>query len=61
MRALKIALKMKKEKTDIEQGTLDAIQNSYDYSSQNQIEPLIKYINEIEFSNEHNIKLTDSN
>lgn len=61
MRALKTALKMKKEKTDIEQGTLDAIQNSYDYSSQNQIEPLIKYINEIEFSNEHNIKLTDSN
>lgn len=49
MRALKTALKMKKEKSDIEQGTLDAIQNSYDYSSQNQIEPLINYINEIEF------------
>jgi hypothetical protein len=37
MGALKTVLKIKKNKSDIEQGTLDAIQTSYDYSSRSQI------------------------
>lgn len=44
MGMLKTVLKAKRNKTDIEQGTMDAIQNSYDYSSQSQIQPLIDYI-----------------
>lgn len=43
MGVLKAALKVKKNKSDVEQGAMDAIQNSYDYSSKNQIEPLINY------------------
>ena len=42
--ALKAVLKVKHNKSDVEQGTLDAIQNSYDYSNRNQIEPLIHFI-----------------
>ncbi len=47
MGALKTVLRVKKIKSDVEQGTLDAIQNSYDYSSRDQIEPLIKFANTI--------------
>jgi menaquinone-dependent protoporphyrinogen IX oxidase len=47
MGMLKAVLNAKKNKSDVEQGTIDAIQNSYDYSSQSQIEPLISYINAI--------------
>lgn len=50
MEALKTVLKVKKNKSDIEQGTLGAIQNSYDYSSRSQIEPLIEYVNAIRVS-----------
>ncbi len=48
MGMLKAVLNTKKSKSDIEQGTIDAIQNSYDYSSQSQIEPLINFINAIQ-------------
>jgi menaquinone-dependent protoporphyrinogen IX oxidase len=44
MGALKTVLTVKGNKSDVEKGTLDAIQKSYDYSSQSQIEPLTKYI-----------------
>lgn len=44
MGVLKTVLKVKKNKSDTEQGTLDAIQNSYDYSNHSQIEPLCNYI-----------------
>lgn len=44
MGALRTALKVKKNKSDVEKGTLDAIQDSYDYSSRGQIEPLIDHI-----------------
>jgi hypothetical protein len=47
MGALKTVLKVKKNKSDIEQGTLDAIQTSYDYSSRSQIDPLTSYVNAI--------------
>ncbi len=47
MGALKTALKLKKNKSDVEQGTFDAIQDSYDYSSRSQIEQLINYVNAI--------------
>lgn len=47
MSTLKAVLKAKKNKSDVEQGTIDTIQSSYDYSSQNQIEPLISYVNAI--------------
>lgn len=50
MGMLKAFLKMKKNKSDVEKGTADAIQNSYDYSNRNQIAPLIKYINEFNFA-----------
>lgn len=48
MGALKTVLRVKKNKTDVEQGTLDAIQNSYDYSSREQTGPLIMYAKTIE-------------
>ena len=44
MGGLKTFLKAKKPKTDTEQGTLDSIQSSYDYSNHSQIGPLINYI-----------------
>lgn len=47
MGILKAVLNSKKSRSDTEQGTIDAIQNSYDYSSQSQIEPLISFINAI--------------
>jgi hypothetical protein len=50
MGALKTVLKVKKNKSDIERGTLEAIQTSYDYSSRNQIKPLCDFINEIKFA-----------
>lgn len=43
MGVLKAALKVKKNKSDVEKGAMDAIQNSYDYSSRDQIEPLVNY------------------
>ena len=43
MGVLKAALKVKKNKSEVEKGAMDAIQNSYDYSNRSQIEPLIKY------------------
>ena len=49
MTTLKTVLKLKKNKSAIEQGTMDAIRSSYDYSNSNQIEPLVNYINAIEF------------
>jgi menaquinone-dependent protoporphyrinogen IX oxidase len=50
MGALKTVLKVKKNKSDIERGTLDAIQNSYDYSSHSKIKPLCNCINAIELA-----------
>lgn len=47
---LKAFLKMKKSKSDVEKGTADAIQNSYDYSNRNQLTPLINYVNSIKFA-----------
>ncbi len=47
MAALKAILSMKKNKSDVEQGTLTAIQTSYDYSNQCQTEPLITYVRTI--------------
>lgn len=44
MGLLKTVLKLKKNKSDVEQGTEDAIQNSYDYSDRIQIEPLINFV-----------------
>ncbi len=44
MNIFKFILKMSKSKSDIERGTEEAIQNSYDYSSREQIEPLLKYV-----------------
>jgi menaquinone-dependent protoporphyrinogen IX oxidase len=44
MGLLKTVLKMKKNKSDVEQGTEDAIKNSYDYSDRIQIEPLINFV-----------------
>lgn len=49
MGLLKTFLKLKKNKSDVEQGTEDAIQNSYDYSNRIQIEPLINFVNTIKF------------
>ncbi len=45
MKILKTVLSMKKNKSDLDQGVADAIRNSYDYSSQSQIEPLIQFAN----------------
>ncbi|MFY9393404.1 MAG: flavodoxin domain-containing protein [Halanaerobiales bacterium] len=47
VKVFKSFLKAKKDKTDIEQGFLDAIENPYDYSNISQVEPLISYINGI--------------
>ncbi len=47
MGLLKTVLKMKKNKSELEQGTEDAIQSSYDFSNRDQIEPLISFINEL--------------
>lgn len=47
MGLLKTALKMKKNKSESEQGTADAIQSSYDFSNRDQLEPLISFINEL--------------
>ncbi len=44
MGVLKTVLTVKKNKSDVEKGTLDAIQESYDYSDRSQIEPLTRYI-----------------
>ncbi|MBU5590156.1 flavodoxin domain-containing protein [Clostridium sp. MSJ-4] len=44
MGILKIMLKMSKNKSDVERGTEEAIKNSYDYSSRQQIDPLLKYV-----------------
>jgi len=44
MNIFKFTLKMSKSKSDIERGTEEAIKNSYDYSSWEQIEPLLKYV-----------------
>jgi menaquinone-dependent protoporphyrinogen IX oxidase len=44
MNIFKLVLKMSKSKSDIERGTEEAIKNSYDYSSHEQIEPLLKYV-----------------
>ncbi len=48
MGMLKAVLSVKKSKSDIEQGTINAIENSYDYSSQSQIEPLINFVDTIQ-------------
>jgi Flavodoxin len=45
MKILKAVLKAKKDKSDIDQGTLDALQNSYDFSNRSFIEPLVCFIN----------------
>jgi hypothetical protein len=50
MGMLKTFLKIKKNKSDVEKGTADAIQNSYDYSNRNQLAPLIDYVNAIKFA-----------
>ncbi len=47
MTTLKTVLKLKINKSAVEHGTMDAIQNSYDYSKSTQIEPLVNYINTI--------------
>lgn len=47
MGMLKAFLKLKKNKSDVEQGAADAIRHSYDYSDRNQIAPLINYVNAI--------------
>lgn len=44
MNCLKLALKTKKNKNSVEQGTMDAISNSYDNSKPIYIEPLIDYV-----------------
>lgn len=44
MKALAKILKMKDNKNSIEKGTEQAISSSYDYSSREQITPLIEYI-----------------
>lgn len=49
MGLLKAFLKLKKSKTNTEQGAADAIQNSYDYSNRSQIEPLIQYVNSMQY------------
>ncbi len=48
MTAFKTILKLKKNKSAVEQGTNDAIQRSYDYSNINQIDPLVNYAKTIE-------------
>ncbi len=45
MGMFKAVLKNKKDKSDIEKGASDAIQDSYDCSDRSQIEPLCNYIN----------------
>ena len=45
MGLLKTALKMKRNKSELDQGTEDAIKNSYDYSDRSQIAPLIRFVN----------------
>ncbi len=47
MRMFKAFLKLKKNKSDVEKGTADAIRNSYDYSNREQIAPLVDYVNSI--------------
>ncbi|RCX19297.1 menaquinone-dependent protoporphyrinogen IX oxidase [Anaerobacterium chartisolvens] len=44
MGLLKTFLKLKKNKSDVEQGTQNAIQSSYDCSNRIQIEPLINFV-----------------
>ena len=48
MGMFKAFLKLKKNKSDVEKGTADAIRNSYDYSHRDAIAPLIHYVNAIE-------------
>ncbi len=45
MGLLKTALKMKRNKSELDLGTEDAIKNSYDYSDRSQIAPLIRFVN----------------
>ena len=47
MGMFKAFLKLKKNKSDVEKGTADAIRNSYDYSNREQIAPLVDYVNSI--------------
>jgi hypothetical protein len=44
MNCLKFALRLKKDKSSVEQGTMEAISNSYDNSKQVFIKPLIDYV-----------------
>jgi menaquinone-dependent protoporphyrinogen IX oxidase len=52
MSLLKVFLKFKRDKSDIQQGAADAIKSSYDYSNRSQIEPLISFVN-MNFSNRY--------
>lgn len=44
MNCFNLVLKLKKDKNSVEQGTMEAISNSYDNSKQIFIEPLINYV-----------------
>lgn len=48
MGTLKTILKVKRNKTDTDRNTLNAIQNSYDYSNHSQIKYLCNFVNAIE-------------
>lgn len=50
MGIFRTVLKMKKNKSGVEQGTADTIQNSYDYSSRGQTQPLIDFVNAAGFA-----------
>ena len=44
MNFLKFVLRVKKDKNAVEQGTMEAISNSYDNSRQEVIKPLVNYV-----------------
>jgi flavodoxin len=50
MGVFKIFLKTKKDKSNTEQGALNAIQNSYNYTDRKNIQPLVDYVNAISIS-----------
>ena len=47
MTCLKLALKFKKDKDSAEQGTMNAIRDSYDHSKPVSIKPLVQYVQEL--------------
>ena len=47
MKIYSAVLKMKSNKSDIEEGASKAILESYDYSSKEYIEPMVDYLNQL--------------